>query len=50
MKLNDNWAIKNKGNKTITGHAVELYEVIDEEKVPCVDRFHVTDVNKKLKI
>ena len=28
------------------GHAVELYEVIDEEKIPAVDRFHVTDVNK----
>ncbi len=39
---------KKQGNKTITGHAVELYEVIDEEKVPAVDRFHVTDVNKKL--
>ncbi|PGS25262.1 exonuclease [Bacillus cereus] len=39
---------KKQGNKTITGHAVELYEVIDEEKVPAVDRFHVTDVNKKV--
>ncbi|EOP70588.1 AAA family ATPase [Bacillus cereus] len=39
---------KKQGNKTITGHAVELYEVIDEEKFPCVDRFHVTDVNKKV--
>lgn len=39
---------KKQGNKTITGHAVELYEVIDEEKVPCVNRFHVTDVNKKV--
>ena len=39
---------KKQGNKTITGHAVELYEVIDEGKVPCVDRFHVTDVNKKV--
>ncbi|MCU5380258.1 SMC family ATPase [Bacillus cereus] len=39
---------KKQGNKTITGHAVELYEVIDEEKVPAVDRFHVTDVNKKM--
>ncbi|QWG63602.1 AAA family ATPase [Bacillus mycoides] len=39
---------KKQGNKTITGHAVELYEVIDGEKVPCVDRFHVTDVNKKV--
>ncbi|QWG33530.1 AAA family ATPase [Bacillus mycoides] len=39
---------KKQGNKTITGHAVELYEVIDEEKVPCVDRFHVMDVNKKV--
>ncbi|MED1567450.1 SMC family ATPase [Bacillus paramycoides] len=39
---------KKQGNKTITGHAVELYEVINEEKVPCVDRFHVTDVNKKV--
>jgi len=39
---------KKQGNKTITGHAVELYEVINEEKVPCVDRFHVTDVNNKV--
>ncbi|PEU67906.1 exonuclease [Bacillus cereus] len=39
---------KKQGNKTITGHAVELYEVIGEEKVPAVDRFHVTDVNKKV--
>ncbi|MGG5735694.1 MULTISPECIES: AAA family ATPase [Bacillus cereus group] len=39
---------KKQGNKTITGHAVELYEVINEEKVPCVDRFHVTDVNNKI--
>ncbi|KXY34389.1 AAA family ATPase [Bacillus sp. FSL K6-0067] len=39
---------KKQGNKTITGHAVELYELIDEEKVPAVDRFHVTDVNKKV--
>lgn len=39
---------KKQGNKTITGHAVELYEVIDEEKIPAVDRFHVTDVNKKV--
>ncbi|WP_459503128.1 AAA family ATPase [Bacillus sp. C1] len=39
---------KKQGNKTVTGHAVELYEVISDEKVPCVDRFHVTDVNKKV--
>ncbi|GAB6613677.1 MULTISPECIES: SbcC/MukB-like Walker B domain-containing protein [Bacillus] len=39
---------KKQGNKTITGHAVELYEVMVEEKVPAVDRFHVTDVNKKV--
>lgn len=39
---------KKQGNKTITGHAVELYELIDEEKVPAVNRFHVTDVNKKV--
>ncbi|WP_026590785.1 AAA family ATPase [Bacillus sp. UNC437CL72CviS29] len=39
---------KKQGNKTITGHAVELFEVIDDEKAPCVDRFHVTDVNKKV--
>ncbi|HHT7236812.1 MULTISPECIES: AAA family ATPase [Bacillus] len=39
---------KKQGNKTITGHAVELYEVVNEEKVPCVDRFHVTDVNNKV--
>ncbi|KAB2451951.1 SMC family ATPase [Bacillus sp. CH126_4D] len=39
---------KKQGNKTITGQAVELYEVINEENVPAVDRFHVTDVNKKV--
>lgn len=39
---------KKQGNKTITGHAVELYEIIDGEKVPAVDRFHVTDVNNKV--
>ncbi|CAM3927049.1 exonuclease [Bacillus luti] len=39
---------KKQGNKTITGHAVELYEIIDGEKVPSVDRFHVTDVNNKV--
>ncbi|HGE5781128.1 MULTISPECIES: AAA family ATPase [Bacillus] len=39
---------KKQGNKTVTGYAVELYEVIGDEKVPCVDRFHVTDVNKKV--
>lgn len=39
---------KKQGNKTVTGHAVELYEVIGDEKIPCVDRFHVTDVNKKV--
>lgn len=39
---------KKQGNKTVTGHAIEFYEVIDGEHVPCVDRFHVTDVNKKV--
>ncbi|KFM99747.1 SMC family ATPase [Bacillus clarus] len=39
---------KKQGNKTVTGHAVELYEIIDDERIPCVDRFHVTDVNKKV--
>ncbi|ABS22038.1 AAA family ATPase [Bacillus cytotoxicus] len=39
---------KKKGNKTVTGHAIELYEVVNGEKNPCVDRFHVTDVNKKV--
>ncbi|CAM4247652.1 exonuclease [Bacillus manliponensis] len=39
---------RKQGNKTVTGHAIEFYEVIDDEHVPCVDRFHVTDVNKKV--
>ncbi|MFD0771668.1 AAA family ATPase [Bacillus sp. CGMCC 1.60114] len=39
---------KKQGNKTITGHTIEFYEVVDDEKIPCVDRFHVTDVNKKV--
>ncbi|MFI8707135.1 AAA family ATPase [Bacillus sp. NPDC077411] len=39
---------KKQGNKTITGHAIEFYEVVDNEQIPCVDRFHVTDVNKKV--
>ncbi|WP_242142916.1 MULTISPECIES: AAA family ATPase [unclassified Bacillus cereus group] len=39
---------KKKGNKTVTGHAIELYEVVNGEKNPCVDRFHVTDVNKRV--
>ncbi|MGG0239663.1 AAA family ATPase [Bacillus rhizoplanae] len=39
---------KKQGNKTITGHAIEFYEVVNEEQIPCVDRFHVTDVNKKV--
>ncbi|PEA52494.1 exonuclease [Bacillus pseudomycoides] len=39
---------KKQGNKTITGHAIEFYEVAGDEQIPCVDRFHVTDVNKKV--
>ena len=39
---------KKQGNKTITGHAIEFYEVAGHEQIPCVDRFHVTDVNKKV--
>ena len=39
---------KKQGNKTVTGHAIELYEIVDDQKIPCVDRFHVTDVNKKV--
>ncbi len=39
---------RKKGNKTETGGAVEFYEIIDEEKVPCVDRFHVLDVKDKI--
>lgn len=39
---------KKHGNKTITGHAIEFYEVAGDEQIPCVDRFHVTDVNKKV--
>ncbi|MEH6892083.1 AAA family ATPase, partial [Bacillus sp. JJ864] len=33
---------KKQGNKTITGHAIEFYEVAGDEQIPCVDRFHVT--------
>ncbi|WP_379968337.1 AAA family ATPase [Ectobacillus sp. sgz5001026] len=41
-------AHRKQGNKTATGGVVELYEVVDGENIPCVDRFHVNDVNKKL--
>ncbi|MCP8970345.1 AAA family ATPase [Ectobacillus ponti] len=41
-------AHKKKGNKTATGGSVALYEVVDGERIPCVDRFHVTDVNQKI--
>ncbi|WP_028400688.1 AAA family ATPase [Ectobacillus panaciterrae] len=39
---------RKKGNKTATGGSVEFYEVVDEQHIPCVDRFHVTDINKKV--
>ncbi|MFX3623197.1 MAG: AAA family ATPase [Ectobacillus sp.] len=41
-------AHRKKGNKTPTGGAIEFYQIIDGQAVPCVDRFHVTDVNKKV--
>ncbi len=41
-------AHKKKGNKTATGGAIEFYEIIGEENVPCVDRVHVTDINRKV--
>lgn len=41
-------AHKKKGNKTATGGAVEFYEIVGEEHVPCVDRVHVTDINRKV--
>lgn len=41
-------AHKKKGNKTATGGAVEFYEIVREEHVPCVDRVHVTDINRKV--
>ncbi|MDG4656392.1 SMC family ATPase [Ectobacillus antri] len=39
---------RKKGNKTATGAAVEFHEMIEDQMVPCVDRFHVTDVNRKI--
>jgi exonuclease SbcC len=39
---------KKAGNKTVTGGAVEFYVRNGEEEEPCVDRFHVTDVNRKI--
>ncbi|WP_416826093.1 AAA family ATPase [Ectobacillus polymachus] len=41
-------AHRKEGNKTATGGSVELYEVVENENIPCVDRFHVSDVNKKV--
>jgi exonuclease SbcC len=35
-------------NKNETGSKVELYETTSGAEVPCVDRFHVTDVNAKV--
>lgn len=36
------------GNKTATGGRYELYEIIEGEAIPCVDRFHVKDINEKI--
>lgn len=36
------------GNKTSTGGVYELYEIKDGKEVPCVDRFHVSDINDKI--
>ncbi|MFP3123191.1 SMC family ATPase [Ectobacillus funiculus] len=41
-------AHKKKGNKTATGGTIEFYEIVGEEHVPCVDRVHVTDINRKV--
>jgi len=35
-------------NKGETGGKAELYELIHDEQIPLVDRFHVTEVNAKL--
>ncbi|PYI57238.1 AAA family ATPase [Paenibacillus flagellatus] len=35
-------------NKNETGGKAELYETTSGQETPCVDRFHVTDVNAKL--
>ncbi|MBU8907563.1 AAA family ATPase [Desertibacillus haloalkaliphilus] len=37
-----------KNNKTATGGKIELYETTDGQLTPCVERFAVTDVNRKL--
>lgn len=36
------------GNKGETGGAIEFYEIQDNERVPCVGRFHVLDVKEKI--
>ncbi|MBO9129289.1 SMC family ATPase [Bacillus sp. 165] len=38
------------GNKTVTGAAVEFFVQAETEEIPCVDRFHVTDVNKRVEV
>jgi DNA repair protein SbcC/Rad50 len=37
-----------KGNKTASGGHIALYETTSGTPVPCVDRFHVNDINNKL--
>ncbi|UOF89478.1 SMC family ATPase [Fodinisporobacter ferrooxydans] len=36
------------GNKNPSGQKIEFYEQTGGLEVPCVDRFHVTDVNQKV--
>lgn len=36
------------GNKTATGDRYELYETTGGQERPCVDRFHVKDINEKI--
>lgn len=35
-------------NKSETGGRIELYEIIDDEEIPCVDKFTISEVNAKI--
>jgi DNA repair protein SbcC/Rad50 len=53
LKENEYYIIRQmphrKGNnKTETGGSVELYEVVNGEHIPAVDRFHVNDLKDKI--
>ncbi|HET7580310.1 MAG TPA: SMC family ATPase [Bacillales bacterium] len=36
------------GNKTATGGKYEFYKRTGDQEIPCVDRFHVTDINQRI--